>query len=362
MATSSGNRDTERTMGATQSSGLLGRVLRVPLVFKLAGANTVIVVGAAIGIVLCNSMSLGPTAEIIVMGAALLTSLVMSVVLAALALAPLREIQRTLEAFHGGDASARVRPSQLADADLLRVGRTLNSLLDGLNRDRERLRQMAERVIMHGDQERSQLARDLYDSTAQSIAAALMELSAAASMSESVAGRERLERVRRITVDVLEEIRTLSHAAHPRLLEDRGLGAALPQLVQEFSDLGQSRITIEAGDELRDVGDGVGTVVYRVAQSVLRHAVLQRKASVVTVRTRPEGERLVVEIEDDGRADGGAASDIEALEAMRPRIELAGGSLRQSRERGLSHTRLVIPRRPTSSTSRDIVAAVHTLR
>lgn len=356
MANGNGNRGTDTTAGSLPSTGLVARLLRVPLVLKLAGANTVIVLGAAVGIIVCSTRQLGPPAEIVVMGAALLLSLVVSVALAGLALAPLREIERTLEGFHAGDVSARVMPSPLADADIVRVGQTLNSLLDGLGRDRERLRQMAERVIMHGDQERSQLARDLYDSTAQSIAAALMELSAASSLSESDAGRERLERVRRITVDVLEEIRALSHAAHPRLLEDRGLGAALPQLVQEFSDLGQSRITVAMGGEVDDVAEGVGTVVYRVAQSVLRQAVLQRKASVVTVRTRAEADALVLEIEDDGRPDGGAAADIEALEAMRPRIELAGGSLKQARDRGISRTLLLIPRRPANARAAAVTA------
>jgi signal transduction histidine kinase len=356
MTNGIGNRGSDATTGSSQAPGLVARLLRVPLVLKLAGANTVIVLGAAVGIVVCTNMQVGSTAKVVVMGTALITSLVVSIVLALLALAPLRAIESTLERFHAGDVTARVRPSQLADADLLRVSQTLNALLDGLNRDRERLRQMAERVIMHGDQERSQLARDLYDSTAQSIAAALMELSAAASMSDS-AGRERLERVRRITVDVLEEIRALSHAAHPRLLEDRGLGVALPQLVQEFSDLGQSRIAIVAGSELDDVADGIGTVVYRVAQSALRQAVLQRKAVEVAVRTSLDDDRLLLEIEDNGRADGNSAADIEALEAMRPRIELAGGSLKQTRDRGISRTSLLIPRRTSTTPPRSVATA-----
>jgi signal transduction histidine kinase len=277
------------------------------------------------------------------MGVALFASLVVSVVLAALALEPLRHIQETLERFREGDASARVRESRLADDGLVRVSHTLNAMFDGLSRDRDRLRRMAERVITHGDQERSRLARDLYDSTAQSIAAALLELKAASSMSESADGRERLDRVRRIIADVLEEIRALSHAAHPRVLEDRGLGVALAHLVREFTDLGDARISLASGDEVHDVAEGVGTVVYRVAQSVLRQAVLQRKASVVDVRTRAAGDELVLEIEDDGRADGVAAADLDALEAMRPRIELADGSLLYTRDRGLSRTVLRIP-------------------
>lgn len=342
--------------GAPEAKGLLARFLRVPLVIKLAGANTVIVLGAAAAVALAGARGLGPGTASIVMGSALLASLIISVVLAVLALEPLRRIERTLERFMQGDSTARVVDSSLADADLLRVGRTVNALLDGINRDRDRLRQMAERVVMHGDQERSQLARDLYDSTAQSIAAALLELSAASAMSESIAGRERLDRVRRITADVLEEIRALSHAAHPRLLEDRGLGAALPQLVQEFSDLGQARITLSSGAEVDDVGEGVGTVVYRVAQSALRQAVLQRKASAVRVMTRTAGEDLVLEIEDDGHPAGSSVADVEALEAMRPRIELAGGSLRQSRERDVSRTVLHLPRRAASAALRLSIA------
>ena len=257
MAVDASNTGSGMTVASAPRSSIVARLLRVPLVLKLAGAHVVIVVAVVISLVIGNSRGLGPQAASVVMGVALLASLVASTVLAVLALKPLRNIERTLNRFRKGETASRVPDSPLADDNLLRVGHTLNALLDGWDRDRERLRSMAERVIMLGDQERSQLARDLYDSTAQSMAAALLELSAASSLSESPAARERLDRVRRITADVLEEIRVLSHAAHPRLLEDRGLGAALPQLVQEFSDLGRARITLVTAPDVDDVGDGV---------------------------------------------------------------------------------------------------------
>ena len=77
---------------------------------------------------------------------------------------------------------ARVPNSRLADSDLRRIGAALNELLDGLTADRARMRTLASKVISAGDAERASLARELHDSTAQTLAAVILVVSAIASI------------------------------------------------------------------------------------------------------------------------------------------------------------------------------------
>ena len=126
-----------------------------------------------------------------------------------------------------GDLEARVPPSVLADRDMARVGTTLNTLLDRLTDDRARVRRLAAQVISAQDEERARVARELHDSTAQMLAAVMLQLGAAAQESSRPRSTTRLATMRELVAEALEEVRTLSHTMHPRVLDDLGLAAAL---------------------------------------------------------------------------------------------------------------------------------------
>jgi nitrate/nitrite-specific signal transduction histidine kinase len=97
-------------------------------------------------------------------------------VLAAIALLPLRGIETVASRVWRGDFGARVGSSPVADRDMKRIGTTFNLLLDGLVADRTRMRALATAVIDAGDRERASLARELRDSTAQQLAALVLQL------------------------------------------------------------------------------------------------------------------------------------------------------------------------------------------
>lgn len=323
-------------------------ILRAPLVTKIAGAYGLVVVAVLLTAILPIHLD-RPSYTIVVAVGALAASLFASVVLVILALKPLGDLERTVARFQAGDLEARVPRSVLADSSMLRLGDALNQLLNALNRDRARLRHLAEQVVSQGDAERARLGRELYDSTAQSIAALLLELSVVTATTQDAAVRERLERVRRIAADVLEEIRTLSHQAHPRLLEERGLSTALLQLVREYHSLGQSSVSFDGSPDLDSVDASAAAVAYRVAQAALRSAVLLREAETVLVRVHPRGQDLVLEVEDDGHSSPGRDDEPSPIEALRHRIELLDGALEQFQQRGTGRVVLRIPLRTPSA-------------
>ena len=214
---------------------LVERALRVPLLGKLAGANLLIVLSVLVGVAAERRVNASGNV-VSILAVALGTSLVVNLVLVYVALRPLNDLEAAAARVSAGDLEARVVPSALTDRDMARVGTTLNALLDRLTEDRARVRRLAAQVISAQDEERARVARELHDSTAQILTAVLLQLGAAARETDSAPLTERIATLRELAAEALEEVRSLSHMMHPRVLDDASgyltKGAADRELVQ----------------------------------------------------------------------------------------------------------------------------------
>lgn len=311
--------------------------LGVPLVGKIAGANAIIVLAALVVALAASGNGNAEMRFVLLLASALAISLVVNVMLVLLALRPLADLETTAQRIWRGDLNARVPHSLLAHSDLQRVGSALNVLLDGLAADRARLRALASDVISAGDRERAHLARELHDSTAQSLAALLLELSVLARENENPRLGERLDRVRRIVSDVLDEVKLLAHTVHPRVLDDLGLAAALRLLAREAEDRSSARFQVEAGTDVDQLPPSHASVLYRVAQEAANNAVRHGQPQTVTLRASVHGGVARLEVVDDG-----VGFDVEEAERKRPgmglftmreRASLVGGALEIQSER-----------------------------
>jgi signal transduction histidine kinase len=309
--------------------GLAERALRAPLLGKLAGANLIIVVAAVLAVV-AERRSVLPGTAVPILGVALALSLVVSLVLVYVALRPLTDLETTAARVSAGDLEARVPPSILADRDMARVGTTLNTLLDHLTEDRERVRRLAAQVISAQDEERARVARELHDSTAQMLAALMLQLGVAAKESTSPALDERIAMLREMAAEALEEVRNLSHTIHPRVLDDLGLAAALSWLTRQTRE--QESLDAEAfADDGAPIPRLEATVLYRVAQESLRNAVRHAHAHRVEVWLRRTPTTATLEVVDDGRGFDVRRAEQRrpgmGLFSMRERVGLANGTL-----------------------------------
>ena len=328
------------------SRQIVERILRVPLLAKVAGANLLIVVSALISVALERRLDT-PGSIVSILGVALAASLIVNLVLVYVALRPLSDLESTAMRLSAGDLEARVPASILADRDMARIGTTLNTLLDRLIEDRARERRLAAQVISAQDEERARVARELHDSTAQILTAVMLQLGVAARESTSVALDARIATLRELAAEALEEVRSLSHTMHPRVLDDLGLVAALEWLARQASAQEPIDVRVAAIEFDPPIPAPVAAALYRVAQEALRNASRHGNATQVDVRLRREGSSAVLEIEDDGRG-----FDVALAEQRRP-----GMGLFSMRERmGLVNGRLVVNSTPRLGTR--IVATV----
>jgi len=299
--------------------------LRVPLAIKLLGANALAL--AILGAVAIFASSTHISTALVILGALLAMAVFGG--LAATALLPLRGIEAVASRVWRGDFGARVGISPVADRDMKRIGTTFNLLLDGLVADRSRVRALATAVIDAGDRERATLARELHDSTAQQLAALVLQLSAAARDCKQPDLAARLGAIRDQAKETLEEVRLLSHTVHPRVLDDLGLTAALKKLGREVHDA--SGIDVEVSSTVDgEIAPTSAAVLYRVAQAAVHNVVKHARAHHVDLRLTTEGGDAVLEVIDDGRgfdvADAEQRRPGMGLFTMRERVALAGGA------------------------------------
>lgn len=264
--------------------------------------------------------------------AALFGTLGLNAALVYYALLPLRALEATATRVAKGDLRARVPPSRFADRNVARIGVTLNSLLDRLLSDRARVQHLTAQVIGAADAERAHIARELHDSTAQSLAA--LEMLVTATWREtpadgpSAALHRRLATMHETVTEALREVRTLSHRVHPAALDHLGLPDALKTLVRRTLDQSEVHGVVELRVEAR-AEPQVASVLYRVAQEAIGNALRHGRPRTVTVRLSVTRETAELEVADDGTGFDVAEAESRrtgmGLFLMRERLLLAGG-------------------------------------
>jgi signal transduction histidine kinase len=322
------NRPIQLVRGGPRSGargGIRLAALRVPLVAKLIGANLGVVAVLTIAWVTSGAVM---NAEVVL---AIVAVLVLHLVAVAVAIRPIQDLEDVASRVWKGDFGARVEQSAVADDQVLRVGAMFNLLLDGLATDRARMRALAAEVIEVGDRERAALARELHDSTAQRLAALMLQVSAAARDSKDPALAARLAAIRDDAEEVTEEVRLLSHTVHPRVLDDLGLVPALHKLARDSSAGTGIDVDVEADTDGSSIPPPVAAVLYRVAQEAVRNAVRHATPRRVRVVLHQSNGSATLEVLDDGKGFDLREAEKRrpgmGLLSMRERVSLLDGEL-----------------------------------
>jgi two-component system NarL family sensor kinase len=196
------------------------------------------------------------------------------------------------------------------------------------------LHELSGRLLVAQDEERRRLAKELHDSTAQSIVALGFNLENVSRLAGRLdaPGRRALTESQAIAEDCIRELRTFSYLLHPPMLQERGLKSALSTYVDGFVRRSNIAVDLHISPKLDRLPRDVETALFRVVQESLtnihRHSgsrtasirVVRHAASVVlTVRDRGQG------IEKSAPASPGGIAAGVGIESMRERVRHAGG-------------------------------------
>lgn len=163
------------------------------------------------------------------------------------------------------------------------------------------------------ESERRRIERDLHDGAQQRLVSLAMDLGMATErFDDDPEGARRLvEEAHGEALAALTELRDLVRGLHPAIMEDRGLDAALSSVV--------ARVPVPVDLQV-DVGDrpaaAVESAAYFVVSEALTNVTRHSGASRVSVSIARRGDRLAIDVTDDGvgGADPALGTGLRGLE------------------------------------------------
>jgi signal transduction histidine kinase len=186
------------------------------------------------------------------------------------------------------------------------------------------------------EDERRRLARELHDSTVQSLVALdqRTQLAQLALKGASPNTAEHLSDLRRMTASLIEEIRRVIRALRPNYLEDLGLLPAIEMLTRDLQTTANLPATFVTDGEPRRLLASQEIAIYRIVQEALNNAARYASAQTVSVSAIFTPAEFILRVQDDGKGFAApervielAASGHYGLLGMQERAELIGARL-----------------------------------
>ena len=195
-----------------------------------------------------------------------------------------------------------------------------------------RVQQLSGRLLQIQDEERRRLARELHDSTAQSVAALSLNLSMLTQPGAPLTEEHRASLLAdsvALADAVGRELRTQSYLLHPPLLDERGLRSALTWFVEGFTARSGIQVDVDIAPEIERLEPVTELTIFRVAQESLSNVHRHSRSEVASVRLAREDAGIVLEIRDRGCwvAEKDAQNTGVGIAGMKERVAHLGGTL-----------------------------------
>ncbi|HWW18810.1 MAG TPA: ATP-binding protein [Candidatus Saccharimonadales bacterium] len=226
---------------------------------------------------------------------------------------------------------------------LIRSNRQIFARLATLSEQRSDL---AQKLIATQESTLRHISRELHDEFGQVLTAIGSLLSRVEKqVPQGAPLREDLQEVREIAQSTLNNIRSLSQALHPVLLDEQGLESTLDWYIPMVERQTGLKLHYEKSGSAFPVDGTAGVQIYRVLQEALNNVKRHAGAQEAWVRLKFERDSITLEVEDHGRGFSPNARHAGiGLVGMRERAELVQGSLQVlRREGGGTIVRLVVP-------------------
>jgi two-component system sensor histidine kinase UhpB len=260
--------------------------------------------------------------EIVVLGLALIATLLGNWLLLRRRFTPLDELISSMEQVDLATPDKHVVDARIDSAEARRLEAAINRMLVRL----EGARRAAGRAAVEAqERERRRIAQDLHDEVNQALTAVSLRLQASIEHAPGELRRE-LTETKSLAGQAMEELLTLARQLRPAVLDDHGLLPALHSQVRLFSDQTGIQAGLDVRGEPTELTPEQQLVVYRVAQESLSNVVQHAQAGKVDVELSFNG-RTVLKVSDDGCGFVSPREGGLGLSGMRERALLVGGHL-----------------------------------
>jgi len=177
-----------------------------------------------------------------------------------------------------------------------------------LRDSREQLRALAAYLQSVREEERSRIAREVHDELGQALTGLKMDLAwldkkiaEVGTTDELRQSEEKLKELPARVDTIIATVRKIATELRPPVLDDLGLQAAIEWQIQEFEKRTGISCRFHSGLKHLDLDQERATAVFRIFQETLTNIVRHAQATQVNIYLREESDKLILEVQDNGR-------------------------------------------------------------
>jgi signal transduction histidine kinase len=207
--------------------------------------------------------------------------------------------------------------------------------------------EISRQLLKGEEEERRRISRELHDETGQALMVLRFHLEMLAGEAKTEDQQTKVEESLEVLDRTIEGLRRIIARLSPRVLEELGLLSAIRQQAQQLTSHAKIKARLELPEEMTPMDHDIEVALYRAVQEALHNLAKHSQARNFAVRLLASGDRVSLEIEDDGvglltrspheRGFG--------LTGMRERAAALGGSMTIHSRRGKGTViRIALPR------------------
>jgi len=165
---------------------------------------------------------------------------------------------------------------------------------------KDRLRAMASQLSLAEEKERRRIASKVHDDLGQNLAFVKMKLIQFLNTDISPNGSEVIGDVLTLLNSIIESTRSLVSEIGNPVLYELGLEQAIEQLVKQTEQGNGVDISFNNDSYSKPLREDIKVILFQAVRELLTNVIKHSKASVCTVSLKTEGDRIRVNVEDDG--------------------------------------------------------------
>ena len=204
---------------------------------------------------------------------------------------------------------------------------------DAFHRTAQRVKRLSGRVLEVQEAERRRIANELHDELGQTLTAIKLSLLAPTRHADGSAAASNAETVA-IVEEALQQVRRLTRALRPAVLDDLGLAPALRWLAEQAEARGDLVVTFQAPELQSRLAPEIETACFRIVQEALTNVARHARAHLVEIDLHVEAGAWILRVRDDGcgfdpagMRERAMAGNSMGLLGMEERAALIGGQL-----------------------------------
>ena len=223
------------------------------------------------------------------------------------------------------------------------VERKRQAIQDELEREvverTRQVRRLAVETTLAEERERRAIAHDLHDDLGQLLHVTTHQLDLLAAARTAAERKALITQMRTTLVEANRSVRSLTSQLSPPVLETLGLTSALHWLKEELVDTYELEVEVQDDGLAKPLSPALATFLFRAARELLINAAKHSGGKRVSLSTRLQDRRLLIEAADEGCGTEAPEQVLETakgfgLRSIRERTLQLGGAFRVHRKPG----------------------------